>query len=693
MDGNRPVLIGPMRHVAVPVPAHAFPAAAPAPAVGGDPQRAAVDPDLDYRGVSVIAASRPIPNTPWTVIAKIDRAEAFGDLAGAAWSSLAWWGAVMVALIAVVYGLLRHRETIHVRQQLESTEQIGFLNRLLRTISEVNELMVREKNRKRLLEETCRSIVEHAGFTMAWVGEIEPPFRVKPVAWAGAVEGYLDGIDVRYDDSPEGCGPTGTSIRERGVSAVEDVASAPAMVPWREKALARGYRSVAAVPLIQADRVLGALTVYSSEPGILRGEVLSLIQKLASDLAFALDVIERGERHLETERALSASEEQLRQAQKMEAIGRLAGGVAHDFNNLLMAISGYAELALSARTEETRRERIEEIATAAERAAALTRQLLAFSRKQVLQPRVFNLNAIVADIEKMLRRLIGENIELVTRLAPALHNVRADQGQMEQVLVNLAVNARDAMLHGGRMVIETANVDLHQGDAAPAGTPGPGPYVMLTVEDTGEGMAPDTLDRLFEPFFTTKASGKGTGLGLSTVYGIVAQSGGTITVESAVGAGSTFRVYLPAATMDEEAMEKAAQPSVPRAGGESLLVVEDNPAVRNFVIEALRGAGYEVTDADSAERALQLLAARNAAFDLLLTDVILPKMDGHDLARQAKAQRPTLRVLYMSGYVDNPRLREAALHEGIDLIEKPFTSAAIAARVRAVLDRTEASGQ
>ena len=546
--------------------------------------------------------------------------------------------------------------------------------------------MVREKDRQRLLDETCRIIVQHAGFRMSWVGEVEPPGRVVAVASAGAVEGYLDGIEIRYDDSPPGQGPTGTAIRERQTVAVDDISDNPRMARWRQRALQRGYRSTVAVPLISGGRVLGALMVYSLEPGMFRGETLALLERLANDLAFALDVVERQARHRETEQVLGVREEQLRQAQKMEAVGRLAGGVAHDFNNLLMAISGYAELALSATTEESRRERIEEIAIAAERAAALTRQLLAFSRKQVLQPKVFNLNIVVSEIEKMLRRLIGDNIELVTRLAADLDNVRADPGQLEQVLVNLAVNARDAMPDGGRVVIGTRNVNGRSGDCVAGGELEAGAYVELSVTDSGEGMSPEILDHLFEPFFTTKESGKGTGLGLSMVYGIVKQSGGAITVESVAGEGTTFRVYLPVSA-GEQPKEAEPAPVLPSAGGESLLVVEDNGAVRNFVTEALRSAGYQVFDAENAESALDLLSISADAVDLLLTDIVLPKMDGYELARLAVAARPSLKVLYMSGYADNPKLRDAALHHGIDLIEKPFTSAAIAARVRAVLDR------
>jgi signal transduction histidine kinase/CheY-like chemotaxis protein len=683
-EGGRSVLLSPAHRLVKPVPTHAFRRIrVPAATAGG------TSTDEDDRGVQVIAAARPVVGTPWTVVAKIDRTEVLDGLQGAARGALMQSATYTVLLLAIVFALLSHRQAVHAAEQLKAAKQIEFLNRLLLTLSEVNELMVREKDRQRLLEETCRIVVERAGFRMAWVGEVRPRAHVTPVASAGAVEGYLEGIDIRYDGSPTGHGPSGTAIRERRTVAVDDVAADPLMTPWRDGALLRGYRSLVTVPIVVADRVFGVFVVYSTERRIFHGEALSLLERLAHDMAFALEVMERQARHLETEQALREREEQLRQAQKMEAIGRLAGGVAHDFNNLLMAISGYAELALSAKTEESRRERIEEIAIAAERAAALTRQLLAFSRKQVLQPRVVNLNSVVAEIEKMLVRLIGENVELFVRLASALHNVRVDPGQMEQVLVNLAVNARDAMPDGGRLVIQTANVEVHEGDGTAGDELRPGPCVVLTVTDSGHGMTEDVLDHIFEPFFTTKDSGRGTGLGLSMVYGIVKQSGGAITVESLPGDGCTFRVYLPAAAAEDEELSQAEPaPAMPVEGGR-LLVVEDNAAVRRFVVEALQAAGYDVVDAASAESGIDLLEKDTGPIDLLLTDVVLPKMDGYELASRATAARPELRVVYMSGYVDSPKLRDLALKEGIDLIEKPFTSAAIVARVGRALEKRD----
>jgi signal transduction histidine kinase/ActR/RegA family two-component response regulator len=391
-------------------------------------------------------------------------------------------------------------------------------------------------------------------------------------------------------------------------------------------------------------------------------------------------------------------EEQLRQSQKMEAIGRLAGGVAHDFNNLLTVISGYAEMARRTGDAKRRDQELDGILQAAERAARLTRQLLAFGRKQVLQPRQIDLNEIVRDIEKLLRRLIGEDVTLVVRLAPGPVRTHADRGQVEQMLVNLALNARDAMPEGGTLEIATAVADLgrSRGELPPEGLQ-PGRYVRLTVRDSGVGMTPDVQAHVFEPFFTTKPSGQGTGLGLSTVYGIVKQSGGSIGVESQPGAGTCFRVYLPWAQSHEERSDAGVEgsrmaavpaqvaPAAP-ARLETVLVVEDNDGVRALVREALERAGYAVIAVPDAEEGQQLLGQHSGTVHLLLTDLVLPGMNGREFARVATATRSSLRVLYMSGYPSDAVGSAGCLDPGVAFIAKPFTPAAIAARVREVPD-------
>jgi PAS domain S-box-containing protein len=380
-------------------------------------------------------------------------------------------------------------------------------------------------------------------------------------------------------------------------------------------------------------------------------------------------------------------EQQLRQAQKMEAVGRLAGGIAHDFNNILTAITGYADLLLEdLAAGDPRRQDAAEIRKAADRAAGLTRQLLAFSRQQVLQPRALDLNVLVAELEKMLARLLGEDVSLVARLDPALGRVRADPGQLEQVIMNLAVNARDAMPGGGQLTIETANVDLDEAFAREHYPARPGPHVLLAVTDTGIGMSAEVQAHLFEPFFTTKEKGKGTGLGLATVYGIVKQSGGFIWVYSEVGRGSTFKIYLPRVDEPAEPLAQAATAAAVPGGRETILLAEDEPPVRAVARQVLERQGYTVLEAPSAEAALDLAERYSGTIHLLLTDVVMPGMSGRDLAVRLAALRPGTRVVYMSGYADNAIIRHGMLEPDVAYVQKPFTPDAIARKVREVLD-------
>ncbi len=380
-------------------------------------------------------------------------------------------------------------------------------------------------------------------------------------------------------------------------------------------------------------------------------------------------------------------EGQFRQAQKMEAVGQLAGGVAHDFNNLLGVITGYSEL-LSRRLEPEHagHKALEQIRKAADRAAALTRQLLAFSRKQVLEPKVLDLNAVLAGVDKMLRRLIGEDVQIQTRFAEDLWQVKADPGQVEQVIVNLAVNARDAMPKGGQLTLETANTALDAAYARAHTYVRPGPYVMLAVSDTGHGMDAGTQSRIFEPFFTTKEPGKGTGLGLATVFGIVKQSGGHINVYSEPGRGSTFKVYLP--RIDEVATkeEAATPPPPPPTGTETILLVEDAEALRVMIREILESGGYTVVDASNPDEALARAQAYHGSLHLMLTDVVLPHMSGPDLAASLARVLPEMRVLYMSGYAADAIGNHGVLEPGTFFIQKPFTADDLLRKLRAVLD-------
>jgi two-component system, cell cycle sensor histidine kinase and response regulator CckA len=378
---------------------------------------------------------------------------------------------------------------------------------------------------------------------------------------------------------------------------------------------------------------------------------------------------------------------QFRQAQKMEAIGRLAGGVAHDFNNLLTAITGFSELLKSSLdADDPRHDDIDEVLRSADRAAGLTRQLLAFSRRQVLQPQVLFLNDVVGETSKMLKRVIGEDIELRLELAPELDAIEADPGQVHQVIMNLAVNARDAMPKGGKLTIETRNL-LLGADQAPADSNASfGPHVMLAVSDTGVGMDRATISCLFEPFFTTKPKGQGTGLGLATVYGIVQQSGGQISVDSEPGRGSTFRICFP--RTEKTAAEISDVPDVVRAprGDETVLVVEDDEAVRCVVRRTLTKAGYAILEASSAEEALTICENHREQIHLVLTDVVLPGLGGPELAARLTGDCAQAAVLYMSGYTDRALVHHGVLDKGTHFLHKPFTPSALARKVRAVLD-------
>jgi PAS domain S-box-containing protein len=383
-------------------------------------------------------------------------------------------------------------------------------------------------------------------------------------------------------------------------------------------------------------------------------------------------------------------EEQLRQSQKMEAVGRLAGGVAHDFNNLLTAISGYSELMLRRlRQGDPLRHNAEEINKAGNRAASLTSQLLAFSRKQVLQPKVLDLNTVVADMDKMLRRLIGENIELVTALDQELWSIKADPGQIQQVILNLAVNARDAMPEVGRLTIETANIELDEENARWHAGGKPGRYVMLAVNDTGVGMDAQTREHVFEPFFTTKEVGKGTGLGLSTVYGIVKQSGGYIWVYSEPEKGTTFKIYLPRIEEEADTLWREGVAEELPQGKETVLLVEDEPLVRRLAARVLREQGYTVLEASNGEDALRVASDHGRReIHLLLTDVVMPRMSGREVAENLEGVRPRMRVLYTSGYTEDSIVRHGVMDDGVAFLQKPFKPDELARKVREVLDGT-----
>jgi PAS domain S-box-containing protein len=688
-----------------------------------------------------------------------------------------------------------------VSERARAEARIAALNRLFHTISLIDQLILREGDRDRLLSEACRIVVEEGGFRTAWVGMADRERgEVVPVAAAGVEPGNLAGVGVRCDDSPHGRGPTGTAIREERTTVVDDTESDPAYAPWRAMARARGFRASAAFPIRQAGRVIGALNVIATEPGAFRDDFASLLEDLAADIGFALGAIEdreeraRGEATLRRERdftnavldtlgalvvvldpagriarfnraceqatgyrfeevwgkeiwdlflvaeekdelralfgqltagqfpiehenvwvtrdgrrllvhwdntALTAQdgsveyviatgidvteqrrmEQQLQQVQRMEAVGRLAGGVAHDFNNLLQAMLGLTSvLRAESNASERFAGKLDELSEHIKRGAQLTRQLLLFSRRETAKPERIDLNEVVQDSTRLLRRLLRENIALEVQVAADRLPLEADRGQLEQVLVNLAVNASDAMPEGGRLTIRTGS-DGQQ-------------WVWVEVSDTGVGIASAAREHIFEPFFTTKSAGAGTGLGLAVVHGIVTRHRGRIELTSEVGRGTTFRVAMPrtgsgnyAAVADEFRDNTVTGPS----RGERVLVVEDEPAAREGLADLLSMLGYGVVALESAEEALRLPA--EAHFDAMLTDLLLPGISGTDLALGLSKRWPHLRVILMSGYTEDEAVRQGVQAGVVRFLQKPFDVETLARELRAALDSEETAG-
>jgi signal transduction histidine kinase/ActR/RegA family two-component response regulator len=410
------------------------------------------------------------------------------------------------------------------------------------------------------------------------------------------------------------------------------------------------------------------------------GRLVPSVQRILRELD------ERAERK-RAEEALRVSEKQFRQAQKMEAVGRLAGGLAHDFNNLLTVIMGHSQVLLTELPEDSSvRGKIEEMQKAGERAAALIRQLLAFSRKQALEPKVLCLNSVVTNLDSLLSRLIGEDIQLAVRTESEQGHVKADPSQLEQVIMNLVVNARDAMPNGGLLVIETSQVQLTRTPMHHIRPLSPGPYMKLTVTDTGCGMDQDTLSHLFEPFFTTKEEHKGTGLGLSTVFGIVTKNGGAIDVWSQVGHGTTFDIYLPRIDPQAGTSLLPGTPGIVGRGNETILVVEDEQSVRDLVREELTKIGYRIVEAMNGIEACLIATQRSGQFDLLLTDIVMPGMNGRELAGRLHLIYPNLKVLFMSGYLDDVTANAGLEQRRTAFLQKPFTPDVLARSIRELLD-------
>lgn len=727
----------------------------------------------DYRGVPVLAVTRPIPDSPWSMVAKVERKEIYEPI-----SIMAINTVVIVILLIAGSGIILalfwlKQRAEHSRKQAETelkhqalAQRFDYLSRYANDIILMSgrDLKIIEAN-ERALRSYGYSREELIGMDLA---DLQPSLLrsdfEKQIGQIESTNGLIyetlnrmkDGTVFPVEISSRLIEIEGERVYQSIIRDISERRRAEGILRDKEAELAAIIENIPVVLLIldgerrirKLPNGLAAKFARSSVAemlGIRGGEALRCIHALddPEGCGFGpfcqgcvirdtvLDTFATGKTHLGREARLPfevngkaeevcfllstvpltianeplvlvcleditplkrAQEDkaelqgQLRQAQKMEAIGQLAGGVAHDFNNILTVISGCAQLALiDVRAGDPLKGYLEEIKRASDRAASLTRQLLAFSRKQAFEPKVLDFNQVLKRLDKMLSRLIGEDIMLEFRPAEPLGKVKADPGQIEQVIINLALNARDAMPKGGKLLIETANVELDEVYARRHVNVAPGSYVMVSVSDTGVGMSQDVRERLFEPFFTTKEQGKGTGLGLSTVYGIVNQSGGSIWVYSEPGQGATFKIYLPRVDEPLDDLRKEAAGEIPR-GSETVLLVEDEETVRNLAVRVLAGLGYRVLEAPDGGVAFELGGQYREPIHLLLTDVVMPGMSGRELALRLLEIHPEAKVLYMSGYTDDAIVSHGVLSPGVGFIQKPFTLEGLSRKVREVLD-------
>jgi PAS domain S-box-containing protein len=714
------------------------------------------------------------------------------------------------ALVELRSGLHAITTFADVTEQQRTEQSIRQLNRIYSVLSDINQIIVRESNPRTMLSEACRIAVENGQFRMAWIGLRDSTGQpVEIAAHAGATEDTLEILRSMFHADQQGgdCVFTRDALQTGRHGVCGDLAHDPRAAPWRNVALERGYRGMASLPLKIGREVIGIFNLYAGEPDFFDERELHLLDELARDISFALEVHAREIMRARVEQVLRESEErfrqlaeniqevfwmtadkqviyvspayeriwgrsrtslyeasrswldavhpddreqvlraaktaqtggpydetyrilrpdgtvrwihdrafhirdeegeivrivgtaediterrqleeQYRQAQKMEAIGQLAGGVAHDFNNLLTVIRGYGSLLLmGSQTPGDTADAAREIVRAAERAANLTRQLLAFSRRQVMQPRSLDLTETVTSLTAMLQRIVGADVRLDLIPHPRLLITRADPGMLDQVLMNLVINACDAMPRGGRLLIETTEKSFNAEEAAAIPDAKPGRYVSLRVTDTGSGIAPENLPRIFEPFFTTKQPGKGTGLGLSTVFGIVKQHCGFVRVDSEAGLGTTFHVFLPEAGEADEPHCAETVKTEPLGGTETVLVVEDEPSLRMLTRAVLEPQGYRVLEAANGVDALRVWEEHQGSVQLLLTDIIMPgSMSGLELATRLQASNPKLRVIFTSGYSADIAGPQLHLQEGQNFIQKPSSPQQLLQTVRRCLD-------
>ena len=597
------------------------------------------------------------------------------------------WISTNVHAVRNASGVVEYYEGIglDISERKESLDRIRHLNRVHALRTEINHTILRGATTQATLEAACRLSAEQGQFACAAICVLGSRPEVRSHA-GGPLPAELFKLPAECPWLGEaGLGRSGVCNK---LSAVQPECA------WREQALHLGYRSMAALPLWQGEEVTKLFVLFSSQDDFFNADEIQLLEGLAADISFALAMHAREQQNLKTEEELRLSQEHIRQAQKLEGIGQLAGGVAHDFNNILAVILMQVEILLcQPELSQELTEGLGEIHSSAERAANLTRQLLLFSRRQIMVSSDLDLNELVTQLVRMLRRIIGEDIALELKLCPRPVYVRADPGMIDQVLLNLAVNARDAMPRGGTLTIGLAEEYLSTERLSRDSDVSEGNYCVLTVSDTGCGMPPEVIDHIFEPFFTTKELGKGTGLGLATTFGIIRQHRGLIEVDSRPEEGATFHLYLPTCARPD-----LSQPKVPEAAGtppqgsEVILLVEDDAVVRNLTARVLRSSGYTVLEASHGREAMALWNQQGPTIDLLLSDMVMPEqMSGPELARRCRQDAPELPVLFMSGYSEDVAGRELALEPGQAFLQKPFTPTQILQILRDILDREGAA--
>jgi PAS domain S-box-containing protein len=581
---------------------------------------------------------------------------------------------------------------VDVTGRSHTEEQLLRVNRALRIISRTNRALVTANEETAFLR-TVVEIIAANHYPLAWIGRPEEneARAVSTLVSAGPSKAYLDGVHISWKNDAHGRGPTGTALREVRPVVSQDLANNPLAAPWHERAATHGLASVMALPIVVHGKVFGALTVYDERRDAFQEREVAMLTELAADLGFGLESLRNRETLADEQKRSLQLESNLQQAQKMEAIGRLAGGIAHDFNNLLMVILAYSEM-LREELLGTSLEKAERIHKSARRAADLTGQLLAFSRQQITQPVRTTLNNIVAGMSDMLPRLVGEDVEVKIIACPEPRPILVDRSQFEQVIMNLVVNARDAMPGGGHLTIEASNAVLDDSYVRKYPMVAPGRFAVLNVCDTGSGMTDAVKLHLFEPFFTTKAEGKGTGLGLSMVYGIVKKAGGFITVYSEPGMGTSFRIHIPVAESAAEACSaENPEAQAPACRQGTILVVEDDENLSEVITEFLASGGHRVLRAHDVDSAIELGTRQGSEIDLMLTDVVLRGGNGRQLAQRLEELGCRFPVVFMSGYTPDAIVHHGVLDANIRFLQKPFSRNALLEKIEEALPSPDGS--